>query len=149
MSKTQVSLSGGLQTKITTRHHTYYSDEPESAGGTDTMVSPVEMTMGALGACVAMTIKLYAERKGWPLEGVDVELEVERFRGRDYPDYDGNERYVHEIRERVTLHGDLSDEQKSRMMEIGGKCPVHRIISTPTFWVEDLVEADTTDPVPE
>jgi putative redox protein len=141
MSKAYVTVQKeGLQTTVHTRHHVYHADEPEEAGGTDTMVNPVEMAMGALGSCIAMTMKLYADRKGWPLEQVEIEVEVERFRGKDYADNEGDERYVHEIRKRVKLHGDLSDEQRARIMEIGGMCPVHRIIATPTFWVETLLD---------
>lgn len=151
MEKAYITLKkDGLQTTIQSRHHIYHADEAVESGGTDTMVGPVEMTMGALGSCVAMTMKLYADRKGWPLDGVEVEVEVERFRGSDYPAYDGDEAYIHEIRQRIKLHGDLSAEQHERILEIGGKCPVHRLLATPTFWVETVLSADEKfEPQPE
>ena len=71
-------------------------------------------------------MRLYADRKGWALEGVEIELDFERFRAKDYEAYDGNERYVHEITKKITLHGPLTREQKDRIIEIGGMCPVHR-----------------------
>jgi len=151
MSKTYVTVQkDSLQTTIHTRQHVYHADESVDDGGTDTMVDPEEMIMGALGSCIAITMKSYADRKQWPLESIEVEVEVERFRASDYPGYDGDERYVHEIRKRIKLHGDLTDEQRSRIMEIGSKCPVHRIIATPTFWVETLLDTATEfEPIAE
>ncbi|MDQ7025199.1 MAG: OsmC family protein [Anaerolineae bacterium] len=151
MGKTTVILQNeGYQTTIQTRHHTYHADEPIEAGGTDTMVSPIEMALGALGSCVAMTMKMYAERKKWTLEGVEIELESERFKARDYADYEGDERYVHEIRKEIKLFGDLTDEQRARILEIGGKCPVHRLIATPTFFKETLLsDEESIEPVQE
>ena len=72
MSKAHITLREGLQTTIKSRGHVYHADEPESNGGSDTMVSPMEMALGALGSCIAITMRLYADRKGWPLEGVEV-----------------------------------------------------------------------------
>ncbi len=143
MAKTHVSLTGdGYRTTIQTRDHIYYADEPEEAGGTDTAVTPAEMLMGALGSCIAMTLKMYAQRKKWDLQGVEVDLDYERFKGRDYEDYEGDERYIHEIRKSIVLQGDLDTEQKGRLMEIAAMCPVHRLINTPTFWVDQLIDAD-------
>lgn len=151
MGKAFVTLqSEGLQTTIQTRHHTYHADEPLDDGGTDTMVGPMEMAMGALGSCVAMTMKMYADRKKWPLEGVEIEIESERFKARDYDEYDGDERYIHEIRKKVKLLGDLTADQRTRILEIGGKCPVHRLIATPTFFKETLIsEEEVFEPVQE
>lgn len=139
MAKTQVSLRDGYMTTIKTRHHVYHADEPTDAGGTDAAVTPMEMAIGALGSCIVITMKLYAERKNWPLEGVDIELDFDRFSARDYPLYDGDAKFVHEIREAIVLHGDLTDEQRERILEIGSKCPVHRLIDLPTFWKSELV----------
>jgi putative redox protein len=151
MGKAFVTLENeGMQTTIHTRHHTYHTDEPFDAGGNDTMVTPMEMVMGALGSCIAMTMKMYADRKKWNLERVEVTVESERFNAKDYPEYEGDEHYVHEIRKRVKLFGDLSDDQRNRILEIGGKCPVHRLLATPTFFKDDLLS--TEDPfavVPE
>jgi putative redox protein len=85
---------------------------------------------------------LYANRKGWPLEGIDVTADVKRINAADYPQYTGSAPFVHEYREQVVLHGPLSDEQKARLMEIASKCPVRRAIGSPTFFVEELLEAE-------
>lgn len=144
MAATNVRLmhDDGYRATIQTRTHTYYADEPTDSGGTDTAVTPTEMLMGALGACIAITLRLYAERKGWDLQGVEVTLDHERFAGNEYAAYEGDSNYVHEIRKAITLHGDLDDSQRERLMEIAGKCPVHRLIDTPTFWVSELLAGE-------
>lgn len=141
MSKAVINLRDGYRTTIVTGRHTWYADEPEDAGGADSAPTPTDILKGALGACIAITIKLYAERKKWPLEGVDVVIEMQRFNGADYAAYTGDELYVHEFRKQIVLHGPLTEEQKTRLLEIGGKCPVHRAIATPSFFVEELLEA--------
>lgn len=146
MSKTKVTLGKeGLQATIHAGNHIFYADEPVEDGGTDTGSTPTQMAMGALGACIAITMRLYANRKGWALDGVEIDLDFERFRGSEYSAYEGDERYIHEIRKAITLHGNLTPEQKERILEIGGKCPVHRLIATPTFFVEELVEHELSE----
>ncbi len=140
MSKTHVSLTDGYKTTISTRDHIYHADEPLDAGGTNSAVTPVEMAMGALGSCIAITVKLYAERKKWNLTGVEINLNFERFAAKDYADYQGEEAFVHEIREAIVLHGDLDADQKARLMDIAEKCPVARLIALPSFFKRDLLE---------
>lgn len=134
MPKTTVTINDGYRTTITSRNHTYHADELVADGGTDEGPKPSEMLLGALGSCIAITLKMYAGRKGWPLEGVDLELDYQRFRGEDYEDYEGDSTFIHEVREGITLRGPLSDEQKERLMSIATKCPVRRLLATPTFF---------------
>lgn len=143
MSKAKVILpKEGLQVTVVSGNHTYFTDEPVQDGGTDTGPTPTQMVMGALGSCIAITMRLYADRKGWALEGVELDLDFERFRSKDYPAYEGNERYIHEITKKITLHGPLTDEQKERIIQIGGMCPVHRLIASPAFFVEEVLEQE-------
>ena len=142
MPNTTVRLQDGYRTEIKARGHTWYADEPVESGGADSAPMPMEMFRGALGACIAITVKLYADRKKWPLEGIDVAVESQRFNAKDYPNYEGDEAFVHEFHEKVVLHGPLTDEQKERLMEIAGKCPVRRAIASPSFFFEELVEGD-------
>ena len=137
MAATHVRLGAGFQTTITSRQHIYFADEPLDSGGTDTMVTPTEMLMGSLGACMAMTCKMYAQRKGWDLQGVDVWLDYERFNGADYEHYKGDAAFVHEIREQFTFHGNLSEEQHEKLLEIAAKCPVSRLLEFPTFFLRE------------
>ncbi len=142
MPQTTVTLREGYKAEIRSRSHVYYADEPTEAGGTDAMATPTEMLMGALGSCIAITCKLYAERKGWLLEGVEVRLDFERFNGKDYPAYEGDAQFVHEIREQITFYGDLSDEQRERLMDMASKCPVSRVIEFPAFFRRVLTEPE-------
>lgn len=142
MPETTVTLRDGYKAEIRSRSHVYYADEPTEAGGTDAMATPTEMLMGALGACIAITCKLYAERKGWPLDSVEVRVDFERFNGKDYPAYEGDAQFVHEIREQITFHGDLSDEQRERLLDIATKCPVSRVIEFPAFFQRVLSEPE-------
>jgi putative redox protein len=136
MALVTVRLDKGLRAVATARHHTWVADEPVQDGGTDEGPKPTEMLLASLGACVAMTARLYAQRKGWPLEAVEVVLDYKKFNGIDYPAYTGSAPFVHEFRERLVLHGPLTDEQRARIAEIARKCPVRRILENPVFFVE-------------
>ena len=131
-----IALREGTRTTINIRSHEWHADEPLEAGGTDTAPTPGELMLGALGSCMAITCKLYAKRKGWALDGVEVKLDYERFRGRDYPAHEGDDLFVHEVREALVFHGDLDDKQLARLRDIAGKCPVHRLLEYPTYFVE-------------
>ncbi len=128
----------GYQTAINIRDHTVIADEPLHDGGTDTGPTPLEIFVGTLGACIAVTTRAYAQRKNWPLEGISVELEMERFKREDYPSYTGDAPFVHQIRECIRFEGPLSDDQKERLMKIAGKCPVHVVLENPVYFVEEL-----------
>jgi putative redox protein len=103
--------------------------------------NPEQLLMGALGACMAQTAKLYAARKGWQVDSIRIDLSFKRFRGDEYPAYDGDANFVHEIREAIQITGDLTPEQEIRMREIVTKCPVRRLISNPVFFVESIPAA--------
>ena len=134
-----IALREGTRTTINIRHHEWHADEPLEAGGSDTAPTPGELMLGALGSCMAITCKLYAERKGWKLESVEIQLDYERFRGRDYPQHAGDDLFVHEVREALVFHGDLDAKQLARLRDIAGKCPVHRLLEYPTYFVEQAL----------
>ena len=131
-----IVLADGFRTTVNVRGHKWHLDEPLEDGGTDSAPTPGEMMLGALGSCMAITCKLYAERKGWDLQRVEVKVDYERFRGKDYPAHEGEDLYVHEVRKALIFHGDLDDKQRQRLYDIAGKCPIHRLLSTPTYFVE-------------
>jgi putative redox protein len=136
MGKIVVNSEQGYRTAINIRQHTIIADELVQDGGTDTGPTPMEILLGTVGACVAVTTRAYAQRKGWALEKVSVELEMERFKGEDYPSYAGGSPYVNEIREHITFEGNLTDEQRKRLLTIAGKCPVHLTLENPVFFVD-------------
>lgn len=110
------------------RHH-LTADEPAPLGGTDLGPNPYELLLASLGACKAITLRMYADRKSWPLDGVSVQLTQERVHAKDCEDCEADDGVVHLVRCTLTLLGDLTPEQRSRLLEIADKCPVHRTLS--------------------
>jgi len=139
MASSTVCSEQGYRTAIHIRHHTVIADEPLQDGGTDTGPTPMEILLGTVGACIAVTARAYAERKGWPLQGVSVDLEMARIRREDYPAYTGDAAFIHEIREHIQFIGPLTKEQIARLKVISGKCPVHVTLENPVFFVTDVV----------
>jgi putative redox protein len=101
----------------------------------------MEILLGTVGACIAVTTRAYAQRKGWALEGVTVNLEMERIKREEYPAYTGDAAFVHEIREDIQFTGDLTAEQKARLLAVAGKCPVHLTLENPVFFVQQMIKA--------
>ncbi|GAB1420685.1 OsmC family protein [Anaerolineales bacterium] len=139
MSKAIARLKDSYRVEVQSDEHVYIIDEPIDVGGTNKGPNPSQVVMGALGGCIAITMKMYAERKGWKVDEIIVNLDYDRFKGSEYPGYEGDENFVHEIRESITLKGDLDADQRARLFEIASKCPVRRLISSPAFFIEELI----------
>ena len=108
--------------------HQLAGDEPVSAGGTDTGPSPYDFLLAGLGTCTSMTLRMYADRKGWPLEGVQVRLRHSKIHAQDCADCETQEGKIDLIEKEIALAGVLTEEQKARLMEIADRCPVHRTL---------------------
>lgn len=132
MAKVTIRIENSLRTTISSDDHVWNADEPVQQGGENTGPDPYELLLSSLGACTALTLRLYADRKEWPLEAVDVELTHERQHLDDCRDCTGDEKgpYLDRIRTTVRLRGDLSEEQRKRLGEIARKCPVHRTLQS-------------------
>ena len=131
-----IELRDGYRTGIAVRNHEWHIDEPLEDGGLDTAPTPGEMMLGALGSCMAITCKMYAQRKGWDLQSVEVAVDYERFRGADYAAHQGDELFVHEVRKSLVFHGDLDAKQRKRLRQIAAKCPIHRLLASPTYFAD-------------
>jgi putative redox protein len=108
--------------------HRLRADEPPDVGGNDEGPNPYELLLAALGTCTGMTVRLYAERKQWPLKGVEVRLAHSRIHAEDCAECETKQGMLDRIDAEIIFTGDLSDEQKHRLMEIAEKCPVHRTL---------------------
>ena len=97
-------------------------------GGTDTGPPPYDLLVAGLGACTSITLRMYADRKGWPLEAIVVRLQHKKIHARDCEDCETRVGKVDRIERVIELHGPLSDEQRRRLLEIADRCPVHRTL---------------------
>lgn len=116
--------------------HRFGADEPETAGGTDRGPDPYELVMAGLGACTSMTVRMYAERKGWPVRHVSVAL---RHRKRAAADGTLTDVFERDLR----VDGDLDADQRTRLVEIADRCPVGRTLMRGSDVVTILVERET------
>jgi putative redox protein len=120
----------GLAQVIHAGRHRLAADEPASAGGTDTGPSPYDLLLAALGACTSMTVGMYARRKAWPLEEVTVPLRHSKIHAADCAECETKEGILDRIERDIHFAGPLTDEQRSRLLEIANKCPVHRTLTS-------------------
>ena len=120
--------ASGYRTEITAGQHRFLADEPVALGGTGTGPTPYELLLGALGGCMAMTLRMYADRKRWPLHGVRIHLRTERAHEQDCENCETEEVGMPRVARRIELDGPLTDEQKERLHQIADRCPVKQTL---------------------
>jgi len=127
--RVKLTMKEGFRTQITAGKHQLIADEPKESGGTDEGPSPYELLLGALGACTAMTLKMYVERKKLPITDVEVSLTFDRIHIDDCESCVKEERLndqeVQHISRLIYVTGDVTEDQKERLLYIAGRCPVH------------------------
>ena len=109
--------------------HRLIADEPTSFGGDDLGPGPYDYVLAGLGACTSMTVRMYAERKGWPLTGIAVHLNHKKIHAEDCADCETKTGKLDEIHRILDFEGDLDEEQRERLLEIADRCPVHRTLT--------------------
>jgi uncharacterized OsmC-like protein/pimeloyl-ACP methyl ester carboxylesterase len=115
--------------RVLAGRHELLADEPPSVGGKDAGPNPYDYLLAALGACTSMTLRMYAERKGWPLEEVSVRLRHSRIHAEDCAECESESGLIDRLERELHLVGDaLTDEQRARLLEIANRCPVHRTL---------------------
>ncbi|GAA4794436.1 OsmC family protein [Olivibacter ginsenosidimutans] len=126
MSVLSVTVSIGKEkykTEISNGRKVLIADEPESLGGADLGLGPKELLLSSLGSCTAMTLRMYADRKEWDLQEVNITLKMDVV-----PSTHQQTTY---IKSHISLVGELNDEQRQRLLQIASLCPVHKILSNP------------------
>ncbi len=120
--------AGGFTQEIVVGPHRLTSDEPEDVGGDDEGPTPYDLLLAALGSCTSITVAMYARRKSWPLQGVTARLRHSKIHARDCTACETKKGKLDQIELEIELDGSLSDEQRSKLLEIAEKCPVHRTL---------------------
>lgn len=130
----------GFRTEILANGHPLIADEPVSVGGSNTGPSPYELLAAALGACTTMTLRMYADRKGWQMEEVEVRLEHEKIHCVDCAEASRGRSKIDHISRELVIEGPLDEEQKQRLVEIADRCPVHRTLHSEIKITTTLVD---------
>jgi len=127
-------------TEVKAGNHSLLADEPISVGGDDLGPTPYDFLMTALGTCTGMTIRMYANRKKWPVEGIRVHLSHERVYSDDKHHVEHKDGKVDQIERQIEFEGDLTDKQKQRLMQIADRCPVHRTLHSDIIIKTELLD---------
>lgn len=130
--------ASGYRTQILAGPHEFVADEPVKNGGEDAGPDPYGLLLAGLGSCTSMTLRMYADRKEWPLEEIRIDLEHERVHADDCADCETGQGKVDVITRRLSLSGDLSDDQRQRLLEIADRCPVSKTLTSETIIHSEL-----------
>lgn len=126
----------GYQTGLRSGEHQFVADEPASAGGNGSGPSPYDYLLAAVASCTAMTLRMYADRKAWPLDGAEVGFRTARSHAEDCRECEDKPLAKLALERRVVLRGGLTAEQRTRLMEIADRCPVKQALD-PRIEVRD------------
>jgi len=121
----------GFRTDVDVGGHHLVVDEPVPVGGTDAGPSPYEMLLAALGSCTAMTLRLYADRRQWPLERVRVTLQHRKVHAQDCAECERKPTKMDVVDRIIALEGPLTEEQRAKLLDIAERCPVHQTLRGP------------------
>jgi putative redox protein len=135
-------------TEIWARGHAFLSDEPESKGGANEGPTPYDLLLASLGSCTSITLRMYADRKGWPLERIDVRLWHDRVHAEDCDECEEETGWIDRIYRDLEVSGDLTDQQRQRLLYIADRCPVHKALKGPIVVKTRLKGVAPTGPDP-
>jgi len=124
-----VSSEAGIAQEIVIRNHRLRADEPAPLGG-DTGPTPYELVLAGLGSCTSMTLRMYAQRKGWNLQRISIRLRHYRVYAEDCAQCESKQGFIDRIDRQIELAGELDESQRNRLLEIAMRCPVHRTLKS-------------------
>jgi len=119
-------------TEVIIGKHTLVIDEPENIGGKDLGPTPMDLLLSSLGTCKAITMRMYADQKNWPLDNIEISLNVEVDKTVTPQ--------TTRIKVDINLIGDLDDVQKERIIKVGEKCPIHKILTNPVTIETNMIQ---------
>jgi putative redox protein len=134
-----VRAANAFRNEITAGHHTLVADEPADAGGTDAGPTPYDFLSAALGTCTSMTLHFIAKRDGIPLDGVEINVTNDRMYARDCADCLTHSGYIHKFTVRIKLEGNLTEDQRQKLLAIAKRCPVYKTLTNEIRIDEELV----------
>ncbi len=130
----------GFTTQMKVGNHYLLADEPEEYNGNDFGPSPYELVSAGLSACTAMTIQMYTQHKGWPLENVEVHTSYDKKHAEDCENCEADSAKIDTFEREIRLTGNLDEKQKARILQIADKCPVHRTLHSETQVISTLID---------
>ncbi|MEO8216003.1 MAG: OsmC family protein [Acidobacteriota bacterium] len=144
MAEIRLTAGEAFVVQVEARTHTFLVDEPAEAGGQDLGPAPYELLAAALGSCTSMTLRFYANREAIPLEGIVIRVIHDRKYARDCENCLSTDGYIHNFELELELKGNLlTRDQKEKLLEIAGRCPVNKTLSREIRIEERLVEPGT------
>ncbi len=135
-----VRANASFRNEIIAGKHTFIADEPAQAGGTDEGPTPYDFLSAALGGCTSMTLHFFAKREKIPLEGVEIKIANDRVYAKDCADCASKEGYIHKFDVEIRLKGNLTPEQRERLLAIAKRCPVYKTLTAEIRIDERLVD---------
>lgn len=124
---------GGFQVEISDGSHVWIADEPVELGGDYAGPGTYDLLLSSLAACTIITLHMYANRKGWPLESVEIKMSTEKVLARDCEDCESDPNIKVDIIEKeLKIQGDLDEDQLARLAQIADRCPIHRSLISET-----------------
>lgn len=133
------SGKGRFAQEIVIGSHVLTADEPIETGGNDSGPSPYDFLLAALGSCTSMTLRMYAEFKKIPLKKVIVKLQYDKIHAKDCADCENSQSRIDHINRQIELQGELTEDQRQKLLEIANKCPVHRTLTSKILITTELV----------